>query len=63
MKNRGHHARSRAKEHRNSLLAPFIEKQYRVLGMRARLICLGAELNTRGKVPYLRATMYNFFII
>ena len=30
-----HRARLRAKGHRTSLPGPFIEKQYRVLGMRA----------------------------
>ena len=35
MKNRGHRARSRAKEHCTCLHGPFIEQQYRVLGMRA----------------------------
>ena len=39
MKNRGHRAHSRAKEHCSCLHGLFIEKQYRVLGMRA-LICL-----------------------
>ena len=39
MKNRGHRAHSRAKEHCTCLHGLFIEKQYRVLGMRA-LICL-----------------------
>ena len=38
-KNRGRRARSRAKEHCTCLHGLFIEKQYRVLGMRA-LICL-----------------------
>ena len=36
MKNVDQLARSRAKDHRTSLLGPFIETQYRVLGMRAR---------------------------
>ena len=39
MKNKGHPARSRAKEHCACLHGPFIEKQYRVLGMCA-LTCL-----------------------
>ena len=39
IKNRGHPARSRAKEHCACLHGPFIEKQYRVLGMCA-LTCL-----------------------
>ena len=36
MKNVDQLARSRAKDHRTSLLGPFIETQHRVLGMRAR---------------------------
>ena len=36
-KNIGHHARSLAKDNRTSLPGLFSEKQYRVLGMRARL--------------------------
>ena len=35
-KNMGHCARSRAKDDRNSLPDPWIQKQYRVLGVRAR---------------------------
>ena len=34
-KNVAHRVRSRAKDYRTSLPGPWIEKQYRVLGMRA----------------------------
>ena len=40
MKKRDHRARSRAEEHFTSLHDPFIEKQYRVLGMQTRLFAL-----------------------
>ena len=36
MQNIGDRARSRAKDHRTSLPGQWIEKRYRVLGMRAR---------------------------
>ena len=38
IKNIGHRACSRAKDHRTSLAGPLIEKQYRFLGMRACLL-------------------------
>ena len=50
MKNRGHRARSRAKEHCTCLLGLFIEKQYHVLGMRA-LICLITCFYAQYKMP------------
>ena len=34
----GHHARPRAKDHPTSLRSPLIEKQYRILGICARLL-------------------------
>ena len=42
---------SRAEEHRNSLLGPFIEKQHRVLGIHARLFARLRDFYAQYKMP------------